>query len=146
MNKTQKSLPFLIFFSIAIGVLLGVLLNFPLPERTTSKNAHKNKLNKLIAFIDNEYVDDVNTDSIVDLTCNNILEKLDPHSVYIPKNEQDDIAMSMKGNFVGVGVNFESYPPTPFAALRTARTLAVATSSSIPTPQMVLPLAVLHST
>ena len=112
MNKTQKTLPFLIFFSIAFGVILGMLLNFPLPERTTSKNAHKNKLNKLIAFIDNEYVDAVNTDSIVDLTCSNILDKLDPHSVYIPKNEQDNIAMSMKGNFVGVGINFYMHNDT----------------------------------
>ena len=112
MTKTNKLLPLIIFFSIAIGVLLGVILNFPLPEKTTSKNSHKNKLNKLIAFIDNEYVDDVNTDSIVDVALDNILNELDPHSVYIPKSEQDQVAMSMKGNFVGIGINFYMHKDT----------------------------------
>ena len=36
--------------------------------------------------------------------------------------------------------------PAPFAALSTARTLAVAMSSSMPTPQMVLPFGPTHST
>ena len=66
-----------------------------------SKNDPKGKLNRLIDFIDNEYVDNVNTDSIVDLTVNNILEKLDPHSVYIPSSEQTSVAESMRGDFVG---------------------------------------------
>ncbi len=73
---------------------------------------HKTKLNKLIDFIDNEYVDKVNTDSIVDLAVNNILEKLDPHSVYIPPSEQSQIAESMRGDFVGIGVNFYMYNDT----------------------------------
>lgn len=60
-------------------------------------------------FIDSEYVDDVNTDSIVDLTVNSILEKLDPHSVYIDKGEMEQVAQSMRGDFVGIGVNFYMY-------------------------------------
>ena len=69
----------------------------------------KNKLNKLIDFIDNEYVDNVNTDSIVNLTVDNILAQLDPHSVYIPPSEQAEVAENMKGDFVGIGVNFYMY-------------------------------------
>ena len=60
-------------------------------------------------FIESEYIDDVDTDSIVDLTVNSILEKLDPHSVYIAKNDMDEVAQSMKGDFVGIGVNFYMY-------------------------------------
>jgi carboxyl-terminal processing protease len=41
--------------------------------------------------IDNEYVDDVNTDSIVNITVDNILGQLDPHSVYMP-SEQAEVA------------------------------------------------------
>jgi carboxyl-terminal processing protease len=47
------------------------------------ENSSKTKINKLIDFIDNEYVDNVNTDSIVNITVDNILSQLDPHSVYI---------------------------------------------------------------
>jgi len=47
------------------------------PERLFTTNSKKDKLNRLIDYIDYEYVDDVNTDSIVDVTVNSILEKLD---------------------------------------------------------------------
>ncbi len=109
MKKSNILFPILLFAMLAIGVLLGGFLNYPNARLSFSKNNHKNKLNKLIDFIDNEYVDKVNTDSIVDLTVNNILTKLDPHSVYIPPSEQTDEAESMKGDFVGIGVNFYMY-------------------------------------
>ena len=83
MNKVY--FPIVIAVAIAIGILMGSKLN-PSTENTFfSRNTNKNKLNKLIDFIEKEYVDSLNTDSIVDLTVNGILEKLDPHSVYIAK-------------------------------------------------------------
>jgi carboxyl-terminal processing protease len=109
MKNNPKYLPILFFATLAVGVLLGGLLNFPKEKTYYSKNNYKNKLNQLIDFIDNEYVDSIDTDSIVALTVNNILEKLDPHSVYIPPSEQVSVAESMKGDFVGIGVNFYMY-------------------------------------
>ncbi len=105
MNYNTKYLPIIIGAALAVGIVIGSVLN-------ASSESHffaKNKLNKLIDFIDNEYVDDVNTDSIVSLTVDNILAQLDPHSVYIPKSEQAEIAENMKGDFVGIGVNFYMY-------------------------------------
>ncbi len=108
-NSKLKYLPILLFFTLALGVLLGGLLNFPVSNASMSKNNYKNKLNKLIDFIDNEYVDSVDTDSIVALAVNDILGKLDPHSVYVPPSEQSYVAESMRGGFVGIGVNFYMY-------------------------------------
>ena len=112
MKKTNLYFPILLFFVLAIGVLIGGYLNFPVEKQLLSKNNYKNKLYKIIDFIDNEYVDKVNTDSIVNLTVNDILAKLDPHSVYIPPSEQTGVAESMKGDFVGIGVNFYMYKDT----------------------------------
>ncbi|MET0758907.1 MAG: PDZ domain-containing protein, partial [Flavobacterium sp.] len=112
MKTNTKYLPILIFATLALGVFIGALLNFPSEESSSRSNSHKNKLNKLINFIDNEYVDDVDTDSIVDLAVNNILEKLDPHSVYVPPSQQSEVAESMKGDFVGIGVNFYMFNDT----------------------------------
>ena len=109
MKTDRPYWPILLFATLALGVVLGTLLNFPVPGGAISANSHKDKLNKLIDFIDNEYVDSVNTDSIVDLTVNNILDKLDPHSVYIAQNEMQEVSQSMKGDFVGIGVNFYMY-------------------------------------
>lgn len=71
-----------------------------------ASNANKRKLNKLIDIIDQRYVDDVNTDSIVDITVNGILSNLDPHSVYISNDEMEDVADQMRGDFVGIGIRF----------------------------------------
>lgn len=112
MKKGSVYLPLLLFLMLAVGVLLGGMLNFPVDRPSFSQNHSRNKLNKLIDFIDNEYVDQVNTDSIVDLTVTNILAQLDPHSMYLPPSIQSDEAESMKGNFVGIGVNFYMYKDT----------------------------------
>ncbi len=112
MKKDRQYLPILIFTTLALGIVLGTVLNIPVDREALSSDNHRNKLNKLIDFIESEYVDDVNTDSIVDLTVNNILDKLDPHSVYIAKNEMESVSQSMKGDFVGIGVNFYMYNDT----------------------------------
>ena len=105
MKSKEKYLPLLLFSCVGLGIVIGGMLNFP--QRSFSKqNASKAKIEKLIDMINDEYVDDVNSDSIVDLTVNSILANLDPHSVYIPPNEQSTEAELMKGDFVGVGINF----------------------------------------
>ncbi|MBC7846772.1 MAG: S41 family peptidase [Flavobacterium sp.] len=109
MKINSNYLPILIFAAIAFGVLLGGWINFPSQNHFLVKNISKNKLNKLLDFIDNEYVDSVNSDSIMSKTINTILGQLDPHSIYIPPSEQEQVAESMKGDFVGIGVNFYMY-------------------------------------
>ncbi len=106
MKINSRYFPILIFAVLAFGIILGSWLNFPNPIRFSETNNAKNKLNKLIDFIDNEYVDDVNTDSIVAHTVDSILAQLDPHSVYIPPTEQSQVVEDMRGDFVGIGVNF----------------------------------------
>ncbi len=109
MKINYKYIPIFIFSLIATGIFIGQYLNFPTDNFSLTKKQNKNKLNRLIDFINSEYVDDINTDSIVDLTCDNILAKLDPHSVYLPPKQQLLEAETMKGDFVGIGVNFYMY-------------------------------------
>jgi carboxyl-terminal processing protease len=108
MKNNKIYLPIIIAISVAAGLLLGNKLNNN-SSQSSPNNTYKNKLNKLIDFIEREYVEDINTDSIIDLTVNEILENLDPHSVYIAKNELELVNESMKGDFVGIGVNFYMY-------------------------------------
>ena len=112
MKVNKIYLPLLFFSCVALGIVIGGFINYPTSKTTLGKKYYKTKLNKLLDFIDNEYVDDVKTDSIVDVTVTNILANLDPHSVYVPPSEQSSIAENMKGDFVGIGVNFYSYKDT----------------------------------
>jgi carboxyl-terminal processing protease len=109
MKINKIYLPILFFSCVAIGIVIGGLINYPTQNTSFAKNNYKVKLNRLLDFIDNEYVDDVKTDSIVDLTVTSILSNLDPHSVYLAKSEQKSEAESMRGDFVGIGINFYMY-------------------------------------
>ena len=112
-NSSNKYIPLVIGIAVAIGVFVGGKLNFSdTSDRVFATNSKKDKLNRLIDYIDYEYVEEVNTDSIVDVTVNEILSNLDPHSVYIPKENMQKVQESMKGDFVGVGISFYPYMDT----------------------------------
>lgn len=109
-KRQKRYMPFLFSIGIALGIFLGTLLNFDGNDTSLfQKNTKKEKLNKLIDYIDYEYVDAVNTDSIVDITVNGILDRLDPHSSYIPPEDFKENEENMKGDFVGIGVSFYPY-------------------------------------
>jgi carboxyl-terminal processing protease len=110
MPYQKKYLPLILGFAIAAGIFIGGKLDFTdSPDRLFSTNSKKDKLNRLIDYIEYDYVDEINTDSIVDVTVNSILDNLDPHSVYIPKEDMARVAEEMKGDFVGIGISFYTY-------------------------------------
>ncbi|SHI54517.1 S41 family peptidase [Pseudozobellia thermophila] len=118
-EKLSYIWPTIVAAALAVGIFVGGKLHFSdTPEKLFTTNSKKDKLNRLIDYIDYEYVDDINTDSIVDMTVNQILEKLDPHSVYIPKQDMKRVSENMKGDFVGIGINFYTYKDT-IAVIRT---------------------------
>lgn len=64
------------------------------------------KLDALMYHIDRLYVDSVDDNKLVDKAIVSILEDLDPHSIYIPKEELEEVNEPLKGNFEGVGIQF----------------------------------------
>lgn len=113
MSFQKKYIPLIVGVAVAIGIFIGGKLNFTdTSDRLFTTNSKKDKLNRLIDYIDYEYVDEVNTDSIVDVTVNGILDNLDPHSTYIPKSDLQRVTENMKGDFVGIGISFYTYKDT----------------------------------
>lgn len=64
------------------------------------------KLSSLLYHIDRMYVDDVDKNKLVDAAIVSMLEELDPHSIYIPKEDLEEVNEPLKGNFEGVGIQF----------------------------------------
>lgn len=64
------------------------------------------KLQALLYQIDNLYVDSVDDNKLAEKAIVAMLAELDPHSVYIPKEDLEEVNEPLKGNFEGVGIQF----------------------------------------
>lgn len=115
---SSKYLPLIVGTACAAGVILGSFLNFSNSEEVYIADSNKQKLTNLIDYINYDYVDRVNTDSIVDITVKDILSKLDPHSVYISRANYQQVAENLDGDFVGIGIQYFQVGDT-MAVLRT---------------------------
>jgi carboxyl-terminal processing protease len=70
------------------------------------------KFMKLFSLIESRYVDTLNIDKLSDGTIRDMLHKLDPHSVYITKEEVEAMNEPLVGNFEGIGVTFNIFNDT----------------------------------
>ncbi len=65
-----------------------------------------------MSLIERLYVDPVNADSLADRVIPLILEELDPHSVYIPAADFQEVSEPLEGEFDGIGVMFNMLTDT----------------------------------
>lgn len=96
--------------AVCLGIVIGIFFNYPTkPMAFNEKDQREQKLRQIIRFIDYEYVDAVNSDSLLDETIASLLEQLDPHSTYIPHDEVIANEESISGSFVGIGIEFKLF-------------------------------------
>lgn len=93
-------------------LFLLICLNFLGYSQTTQpavnpKLSTTQKFDEVLTYIDRIYVDTVNTKQLTVTAIEAMLEKLDPHSVYISKEEVDEANQQIDGSFVGVGIRFQ---------------------------------------
>jgi carboxyl-terminal processing protease len=93
MNIKFLSLFAFSFFSLSI-----------LAQRNANKETEK--LDYLLYYLNNNYVDTVSSHQIVEEGILAMLKELDPHSVYISKEELKEMEEPLVGNFDGVGIQF----------------------------------------
>ncbi len=93
--------------TITVAILLFVTTSISLGQVEKDKTKTTYKLAKMIDIIEQLYVDSTNSAELVDVAINAMLEKLDPHSAYIPAKSVDAVEAPLKGNFEGVGVRFQ---------------------------------------
>lgn len=65
------------------------------------------KLGRIFELIHNEYVDEIDTDSLVELSIPALLKNLDPHTVYIPLSDLERVNRELESSFFGIGVQFQ---------------------------------------
>ena len=106
-NKRNRYMPLLMAVCVAFGIVIGTFYaNHFSGNRLNIINSGSNRLNNLLHIIDDQYVDNVNIDSLVDKAIPQILSDLDPHSVYITAKDMQAANDELKGSFSGVGIEF----------------------------------------
>ena len=109
MTKFRIWLPFIFACLLASGIYIGMKLNEPFNNKKSFfsfRTGQFNKINDVVNYISQEYVDTVNQKKLVESTIEDMLHQLDPHSAYIPAEDLQAMNEPLEGNFDGIGVEF----------------------------------------
>ena len=94
-------MPIALIAGIIGGIFAGKYIGNLNPE------ADNEKYKAIMNLIASDYVDDIDMDSLLELSLPEILAQLDPHSVYIPSSEFKTVNSELDASFSGVGVQFQ---------------------------------------
>lgn len=70
------------------------------------------KFAQVLFYIDQMYVDTTNIDNLTETAIVEMLQSLDPHSSYIPKEEVEAMNEHIVGNFEGIGISYNIFNDT----------------------------------
>ena len=112
-KKLQVWLP-LIFSIVLIG---GMYFGFKLRENTVTgtgffKADKKTSLQEILDLVKGHYVDPISIDSLQNNAIGEMMDQLDPHSIYIPASNLQEVNEDLIGNFEGIGVEFNIFSDT----------------------------------
>lgn len=83
-----------------------------LKQKNFDQRSTTGKFTTLMQLLTYYYVEDVDQPKLTEEAIIAVLKELDPHSVYIPKEEVQKTNEPLVGNFEGVGIQFQIYKDT----------------------------------
>ena len=112
-KKLQVWLP--LIFSVVM--IAGMFFGFEIHQQTGGTQSFfrihkKTSLQEALDLIKNRYVDSVHIDSLQNDALTDVMNHLDPHSVYIPASNLSEANESLIGNFQGIGIEFNIFDDT----------------------------------
>lgn len=105
-KKINLWLPLLISVSVVLGMFIGFKLRDDMPRQSFFHTARQKPFDEIMELIRNKYVDTVDTYKLADTAIQAVLQKLDPHSVYIPASQLQEVNDDIQGSFYGIGIEF----------------------------------------
>lgn len=110
MNEKRPISTFLpLFLGLAMAIGFGLGHYFNSSSLPAEDKEQVLKINSIINYIEEHYVDDVEREKLVERSISSMLNDLDPHSAYIPASLTEAHNESLNGHFAGVGIQFRIY-------------------------------------
>ncbi|MFN7259886.1 MAG: S41 family peptidase [Cyclobacteriaceae bacterium] len=109
-SSYQISLPLILCIGLAAGVLIGAGLTSK--SGGSEVNQDIQKLREVLTLVKKEYVEDTKTEGLVEDAIAHLLGQLDPHSAYISAKDRISANEDLKGNFEGIGIEFNIFHDT----------------------------------
>ncbi len=110
ISKNKPFVPLYYSLVLALGIIIGYFFtfnsNFSSSSSSLEDKNSNNKINNLIEYINEQYVDTINRSQLENKTITSMLKSLDPHSDFIPAEELTAVNEPLEGNFDGIGVEF----------------------------------------
>ena len=112
-KKLQVWLPLI----LALIMIAGMFFGYKLREETKGSKGFfssekENALQEAVDLIKSKYVDSVRLDTLQENAIEQMMTELDPHSVYIPASELQEVNEDLEGKFEGIGVEFNIFSDT----------------------------------
>lgn len=117
-SKHTVIFPLILAAGIVLGILLGQFVGRNRAESqlrsliTRSGIDRSNKIMQTCMLIEHQFVDSISLDSLSELVIPMIMQELDPHSIYIPAREMQEVNEPLEGEFDGIGVMFNAATDT----------------------------------
>ena len=91
---------------IITSIFSLVFLSFHFSSNAQGVQENSQKFGRLLRLIDSYYVDSTNISELTEKAIVSMLQELDPHSVYISKDEVERMNEPLQANFEGIGITF----------------------------------------
>ena len=117
-NKHTILFPLILAAGIVLGILLGQFVGRNKVEsqiRTLISRGGLNTTNKIMQtcmLVEHKFVDSISMDSLAELVIPLLVKELDPHSIYIPAHEMQQVNEPLEGEFDGIGITFNAATDT----------------------------------
>lgn len=100
----QMRLPIFLALAVICGIFIGAAMSKKGSEQSIAGNYLRYA--EVLNYIQQDYVDTVNVDKLVDYSITQMLDKLDPHTAYIPASDRQIADSQLESNFEGIGIEF----------------------------------------
>jgi carboxyl-terminal processing protease len=112
-DKKSIILPLAVAVSLVLGILLGATF-FGKKTFVSNAGGTNSVFKEVLMHINKSYVDDVNIDSLSQYGIEKMLEKLDPHTAFLPPQDAELASADLHNGFDGIGVEFNIFNDSLF--------------------------------